>query len=102
MIRKAPAQIWIDSNCPEIPQELDRRCSRMPWTEFGLAERFIARYGHLFRYVEAWKKWLYFDGRCWVKSDLASERLAKMTINRLKHEAILHENPNANDKPTES
>jgi phage/plasmid-associated DNA primase len=102
MTRPVSALIQINPSPTQAQQDLDRRCAMMPWSEFGLAERFITRYGHLFRYVEAWRKWLYFDGKRWVKTDLAAERLAKITINRLKHEALHFENPNDIDKNTES
>lgn len=99
MTRTVSALFRIDSSPSQAQKDLDHRCALMPWSEFGLAERFINRHGHLFRYVEAWKKWLYFDGKRWVKTDLAPERYAKATINRLKHEAIFYENPD--DQPTE-
>lgn len=101
MTTPVPALFQINSSPTQAQQNLDRRCSQMAWSEFGLAERFIARHGHLFRYVEAWKKWIYFDGKRWIRTDLASERFAKATINRLKHEALHFENPNDNDKNTE-
>ena len=63
-------------------------------TEFGLAERFLTRYGDRFRYVEAWKKWLFFNGTRWVRTELASQRYAQYTILALKREAKhLKDNP---------
>ena len=100
MTRQSPSQIRHDSNISQGLQDLDRRCALMPMSEFGLAERFILRHGHHFRFVEAWRRWLYFDGTRWIKTDLSPERFAKSTINRLKHEAIYYKVPNDNDEPS--
>ena len=44
----------------------------------GNANRFVAQYGDKIRHVPAWKCWLIFDGKRWVKDEKAKvEKLAK-------------------------
>lgn len=101
MSRQIPPAIIQAFESVQSEQDLDNRLSKLAWTEFGLSERFIQRFGYRFRYVEAWKKWLYFDGKRWVKSDLASQRFAQKTITRLKHEALYYENQHEQDPKPE-
>ncbi len=67
---------------------LDQRLAQIIRTEFGLASRFVARYGSIAMYVEAWQKWIAFDGVKWCVSECSSRRLAEMTIEALRREAF--------------
>lgn len=62
--------------------EKDLRCS-----DFGLAERFVARHGDHLRYVIDSKLWLKWDGNNWLKVDVYDlHSLARCTIERLNDE----------------
>ena len=94
MTRPPAAMIDLAAPTGQSQHDLDRALCRLSLTEFGLAERFLARYGDRFRYVEAWKKWLFFNGTRWVRTELASQRYAQYTILALKREAKhLKDNP---------
>lgn len=51
-----------------VPTLLNLDCARYPLTDFGLAERFRARFGNEFRFTTA-KGWLGWDGRRWKTLD---------------------------------
>lgn len=38
-----------------------------PFTDAGNAERLVRLHGANLRYVDEWKKWLAWDGRCWAE-----------------------------------
>jgi putative DNA primase/helicase len=50
------------------------------YTEEALALRFAERHQGDLRYVDAWKRWLHFDGVCWRRDDtlLAFDRARRM------------------------
>lgn len=48
--------------------DLDRECAFLPLTDAGNAERFMARFGDRFLYVEEWG-WLAWDGRRWNREE---------------------------------
>lgn len=50
------------------PMRLMLRCARFPLTDFGIAERFNARFGQDYRYTTA-KGWLAWDGMRWAVLD---------------------------------
>jgi P4 family phage/plasmid primase-like protien len=57
-------------------------------TDAGNARRFVARYGHALRYCPAWKAWLVYDGRRWLRDQACTpERLAKELFVELGREA---------------
>lgn len=59
-----------------------------PRTEFGLAERFHARFGQAVRYCHSWTKFLVWDGRRWRIDDKARARqLGKRVVRSLYAEA---------------
>lgn len=66
---------------------LDKELSGLPRTEFGLSERFRKRFGDQCRYIEAWGKWLVFNGRRWEMSDCEAELRAQTTIQAIRREA---------------
>jgi putative DNA primase/helicase len=37
------------------------------FTDMGNAMRFVAAARGTFRYVHAWRSWMHYDGRCWVR-----------------------------------
>lgn len=57
-------------------------------TDFGNAERLIARHGKNFRYCYTWDKWLHWDGRRWSVDDNGEiVRAAKDTARAIATEA---------------
>ena len=57
-------------------------------TDVGNCQRLVARYGHIFRYVPAWKKFLVYDGKRFSIDDTGRvERLAKETVRQTYAEA---------------
>lgn len=85
MIRP-PAQVIMRPDV-DAQRDLDQRLSKVAQTEFGLAERFQIRYGERFRWIEAWNKWLFFNGKQWVRDNSAARRYAHSTILALRREA---------------
>lgn len=71
--------------------ELDAHLSRYEQTEFGLADRFKARWGANIRFIEPWGKWIVFNNGRWRTSDLAAQYYAQATIDALKREAFFVE-----------
>ena len=69
-------------------RELDARLSGCFRTEFGLADRFIARWGANCRFIVAWGKWIVFVRGCWRVSNLAADFYAQATIDALMREAF--------------
>lgn len=73
--------------------ERDRLCATLPQTDLGNAERFRARFGHLFRFCPdiGWLKW---DGRRWAlltqeKDELPGEVMQAIyvTVRAIGNEA---------------
>jgi putative DNA primase/helicase len=71
----------------------DLKCSSYPMTDFGLAERFLDRHGHDFRFTTG-KGWLGWDGRRWKlldqdKDTMPSEVIAAVfeTVRAVQREA---------------
>lgn len=53
-------------------------------TELGNAERFAAEHGELVRYVPAWRKWIFYDGKRWkVGADEQIRKKAHQTVKGL-------------------
>jgi putative DNA primase/helicase len=61
--------------------EIDVRCSLLPLTDLGNAQRFVARYGSDFKHVDQWG-WLAWDGRRWNGDE------AEAILNRAVHDTI--------------
>lgn len=78
--------------------ELDKVLSEFEKTEFGLSDRLIARYGAIMYHIEEWNDWIVFDGKRWVRSQCAAERLAQETILALLREAKCIEGKNGRPK----
>lgn len=82
---------WSDQNGGgqgDRDDALTRKCAFMPMTDLGNKERFLARHGRDFRYVEQWG-WLAWDGRRWNR-DMAEALLAAAvhdTMRRIQDEA---------------
>lgn len=71
-------------------EALDRECAFRPQTDLGNLERFLARHGGDFLYVEAWG-WLAWDGRRWNR-DMANALLGhavQRTMRAIQDEAEL-------------
>lgn len=57
-------------------------------TDYGNAQRFVARHGDKMRYCTAWGKWLVWNGQRWRADDTAEVvRLAKDTVRSIYGEA---------------
>jgi len=69
-------------------RELDAHLCGYEQTEFGLADRFMRRWGANCRYIEPWGKWIFFEDGRWRVSDLVARRYAQQTINALIREAF--------------
>jgi len=55
-----------------------------PHTDYGNAERLVARHGENLRYCPPWKRWLIWDGKRWCHDETQEiERLAKDSIRHL-------------------
>ena len=65
----------------------DAALSRLRRDEIALGERFIARYGHRFRYFPARASWLAWDGKRWKLDNQVAERFALLTLRDLLAEA---------------
>ena len=68
--------------------EIDVRCALLPLTDLGNAQRFVARFGDVFKYVEQWG-WLAWDGRRWNthEADAILSRAVHDTIKAIAEEA---------------
>lgn len=62
---------------------------RYPLTDTGNAERIVDLYGSRIRYVEAWKKWLVWDGTRWEMDSAQAhvQELVKESIRSIRTEA---------------
>lgn len=68
--------------------ELDRELAYLPLTDLGNAERFVARFGHEFKWAEG-EGWLVWDGKRWSR-DAANGKLLKAshaTMRAIQNEA---------------
>ncbi|MES2138010.1 MAG: phage/plasmid primase, P4 family, partial [Pseudomonadota bacterium] len=65
-----------------------RRCAFLPQTDLGNLERFLARHGQNFLYVEQWG-WLAWDGRRWNRDMAVSllGRAVQRTMRAIQDEA---------------
>jgi P4 family phage/plasmid primase-like protien len=67
---------------------LDATLAGKPRTDYGNAERLVARHGHNLRYCHPWSKFLRYDGRRWIIDDIgAVHRLAKNAARKVIREA---------------
>lgn len=69
---------------PRSPSRLD---NSTPLTDYGNAERLVARHGEAIRYCPPWQSWLVWNGTRWVRDDAEVERRAKDTIRSLYRSA---------------
>lgn len=68
------------------------------FSQFGLAKRFVDQYGDRVRYVEAWNKWLIWNGQRWQMDTTGQVRdFGASTI-----ESLLIEAEHLEDKPKRS
>jgi putative DNA primase/helicase len=70
------------------PDDLTRKCGFLPQTDLGNLERFLARHGDDFLFVEQWG-WLAWDGRRWNR-DMAVSLLGhavQRTMRAIQEEA---------------
>lgn len=65
----------------------DAELSRLRRDELALAERFLKRYGHQFRYFATDATWLAWDGKRWRRDNQLAERFAQATLRDLLDEA---------------
>lgn len=67
---------------------------RFNLTDYGNAERFVARHRGNVRYCYAWRSWLVWDGRRWKIDDGGGvRRLAKETVRSIYGEAAAVDDP---------
>lgn len=67
-----------------------------PQTDYGNAERLVARHGEDLRYVTAWKAWLVWDGSRWTRDTTEEvERRAKETARQISRTALELEHDDA-------
>ena len=65
----------------------DAELANLRRDEISLGDRFIARYGHRFRYLTTDNTWLAWDGKRWKRGDQIAERFAQTTLRDLLSEA---------------
>lgn len=59
------------------------------YTDYANAERFVARFGHDFRYHVRWRRWLIYDGKRWIEDEKKEIELKMIeSIKTFGHEAI--------------
>lgn len=74
------------SKPPEIRARDD--CSDYHYTEQGLGERFLIRFGDRVRYVPHWNAWLIWDGVRWKRDEILRPlELVKATAREVHKEA---------------
>ena len=67
----------------------DGALAKKPKTDYGNAERLVARHGNNIRYCHPWSKWLRYDGQRWKIDDIgAVHRLAKDAARKVFREAV--------------
>src|SRR5436305_7293432 len=89
---------FIAAKRNETDEIYQHRLSRMlldvEHTESGNATRFYARYGHLFRWIPAWKCFLFYNGKFWEKDERKmAYAYAKRVAAYIETEAELIEPP---------
>lgn len=73
------------------PQEEKKEFPIRSYDDTGNADRFIDRYGHLYKYSYITKKFYIYDGEKWKIDDRGSIRkLIDEMIEDIKHEKIIH------------
>ena len=88
-IENRPGQVppQVDGDRPTAPAPRSFRR-----TDYGNAERMIARHGLDLRYCHPWGKWLVWDGRRWVVDETAEvERRAKETVRSIYAEVARYD-----------
>lgn len=76
----------IDSNLPGVaigPVGDDLHI--YPQNDLGNGEVYAKVYGHRFRYCEDIKKWLYFDKKRWIQSELMPELFLRKALKKYEH-----------------
>jgi putative DNA primase/helicase len=73
-------------------RKLDWTCCHLPLTDMGNAQRFVARYGRNFVFVDKWG-WLAWDGKRWSirDADALLQRAVQSTIKAIAAESRLVE-----------
>ena len=78
----------IATSVARYEPESESATKTFAFTDLGNAERLVARYGDTIRYCGAWKKWLIWDGKRWVKDEKQMIRLmAYQTVRSMYREA---------------
>src|SRR3989304_7747035 len=68
-------------------------------TDLGNSKRLVALYGDKFRYCFAWKKWIGFDGKAWIRENNGQIlRRAKATVHNIYREAYESNDPEMSEK----
>lgn len=57
-------------------------------TDMGNARRFVAEHGGGLRYVSAWRTWLSFDGKRWIRDESAAAQRAQETVRGMAARAV--------------
>lgn len=72
---------------------------RSKYTDQANAERFFAAHKHDVRWVEAWRKWYYFDGKRWARDDIRKvEEYAQEVARKIWEEAATLGTKNERDE----
>lgn len=86
-------QVWNERHCaPPLSREevetivqsiASRERVQYKLTDYGNAERLVARHGDDLRYCWAWNRWLVWDGKRWEVDDAVAIQRMKETIRSL-------------------
>lgn len=77
---------------PRAPRRLG--LVHFPRTDYGNAERLVARHGDDLRYCHPWKSWLVWDSRRWMQDDTGEvDRRAKETTRAMRTAAASLDDP---------
>lgn len=67
---------------------MTRRAKKAEQTDLGNSERFVRDHVSVLRYVGAWEKWLFFDGKRWYRDATGiADDLAKVSVRSMLAEA---------------
>ncbi len=76
--------INLDQRARKGPDGLQPGDGSAP-SEDAMASAFVARFGHEYRYVAPWHRWIMWDGKRWVQDSTGS---VFALIRKLVHEAV--------------
>ncbi|MCH7809509.1 MAG: ATPase, partial [Chloroflexi bacterium] len=75
---------------PSLSAEALRIPLDLPLSDTGNAKRFVLRHGSDVRFCHPWRRWLVWNGRCWVRDNTGEIlRRGKRTVEIMYEEALL-------------